>query len=100
MIDALKRNWSYFAWSWAFVAWAVLVGMTVDALGFGRAFFWMSTPLFFYCFFRGTRPWFRGSATYIQTVVWAMLAPFLLAMPLAALWHAFAFLLRRATSSF
>jgi hypothetical protein len=98
VIESLRRDWTSFAWSWAFVAWYVLVGLTVDAFGYGRAFFWISTPLLFYCFYRGTQPWFQGSATYLQMAFWAMLFPFLLAIPLAAFWHAAAYVVRISNS--
>src|ERR1041384_4620209 len=94
MLESLAKNWRSFAWAWAFILWFVLAGLTVSAYGYGEIFFWCSMPLFFVSFYRATRPWSRGTASYWHTVFWALLVPFLLGIPLSALWHGLAYVVR------
>lgn len=85
MLNALYKNWSSFVWSWAFMIWFVVGGLTASAHGYVEAFFWLSVPLLFYSQYRATRPWFRGTASYLHTVFWAMFFPFLIACALTFL---------------
>jgi hypothetical protein len=69
-----------------FAAWAV-VGLTVDKLGYGRAFFWIFVPALFLALFATVRRAHARRVPNGQAILWGIVVPFLVGLLAAGLWH-------------
>jgi len=87
LTNTLRQHWHSFRWPLSFTVWYVFGGLTATELGYGEAFFYVSVPMFFYALYRGVSPWTQKTAPYFHVVWWAMVVPFLLAIPLSVGWH-------------
>jgi hypothetical protein len=75
---AARVNWRNFAPAWLFPFVLFYGGGVSDSLGHPNLFFtFIALPLFFWCFFNGTRPWRRHQVKYWHCVFWVMVVPFL-----------------------
>jgi hypothetical protein len=73
-----KTYWRSFLPAWLFPFVFFYGGGVSDSLGYPNLFFAVvALPLFFWCFFRATRPWHRHQVRYWHCVFWAMVIPFL-----------------------
>ena len=78
LTTAARRNWPWYAPAWVFPV-VLLVAFTAQRAGKMPNLFapvWM--PAFVVAFFRASVPEWRGRATRRETMVWGMLAPFLI----------------------
>lgn len=82
-----RERWRVFGLLWiVFAAWPVL-GLTVDKLGYGRAFFWIFVSALFLAFFATVRRAHARRVPNGQAILWAIVAPFLVGLLAAGVWH-------------
>jgi hypothetical protein len=78
LLNSAKQNRRYFWPIWIFPFWFLFGGVALEHsshpfLIFGLIFI----PLFFWSFFRATRPWMRREIKYSHYAFWVMVVPFL-----------------------
>lgn len=79
LIASFKVFWRSFAPAWAFPIAFLFGGLTAEDIGHPQLFFWLvAMPLFFWSFFRATRPWMEQKIYYWLCMFWAMVVPFLI----------------------
>ena len=73
-----RRFWRHFAPAWVFPVVFLYGGVASESLGHALLFFVLVvTPLFFWSFFRSTRPHREKLIPYWHWVFWGVLVPFL-----------------------
>jgi hypothetical protein len=76
---AAESYWRSFFPAWIFPFVFFYGGAVSDSLGHPDLFFVVvALPLFFWCFFRATRPWLHHQVKYWHCIFWAMVVPFLI----------------------
>ncbi len=75
--DAARSHWRSFLPAWIFPFVFFYGGGVSDSLGHPNLFFFMiALPLFYWSFYRASRPWLQSRVKYWHCVFWAMLVPF------------------------
>ena len=75
--DAARSHWRSFLPAWIFPFVFFYGGGVSDSLGHPNLFFIMiAMPLFYWSFYRASRPWLQRRVKYWHCVFWAMLVPF------------------------
>jgi hypothetical protein len=73
-----RTHWRQFAPAWAFPVFVFYGSALAEQLNIGGVFYWVFViPLFYWSFFRASKPWLSKSAPYLAVVFWAMVVPFL-----------------------
>jgi hypothetical protein len=72
-----RQHWRSFAPAWVLPLVFLYGGLACENLGQPQLFFFLvAAPLFFWCFFRSTRPNRKSSIPYSHWVFWGVLVPF------------------------
>jgi hypothetical protein len=86
LLGVAKQNWRLFLPAWLFPPVFLFGSMAAERFAVGVWFYWLVVmPLFFWSFFRASRPWLLKTAPYFQVVFWAIAVPFLVFVATVAL---------------
>ena len=78
LLAAARVHWRSFAPAWLFPFVFLYGGLASEASGHEQSFFLLiAAPLFFWSFFRATRPLRQAELEYWPCVFWAIIVPFL-----------------------
>lgn len=79
LFAAARTFWRSFAPAWLFPFVLLYGGLAAERLGHPGLFFWLfAAPLFFWSYFRASRPWMERRIRYWHGAFWVMLFPFLI----------------------
>jgi len=79
LFAAAKCFWRNFAPAWVFPVFFLYGGLAAEEIG--HPFLFMSfcaIPLFFWSFFRASRPWLQQKIKYWHCAFWAIIFPFII----------------------
>lgn len=81
LFEAGKIFWRSFAPAWLFPVIVLYGGIASDELGYPLPFFFfVAIPLFFWSFFRASRPWRDQRIQFWHSAFWGLLLPLLVGM--------------------
>ena len=79
LLGGARLHWRSFAPAWLFPILFLYGGLASDSVGRQSWVFWLvAAPLFYWSFFRATRPLRHGELGYWPCMFWAMVVPFLI----------------------
>ena len=79
LFEAGKIFWRSFAPAWLFPVVFLYGEIASDELGYPLLFFFfVAIPLFFWSFFRASRPWINQRIRFWHSAFWGLMLPFLI----------------------
>ncbi|MDP1817280.1 MAG: hypothetical protein Q8K92_22680 [Leadbetterella sp.] len=78
LLDMAKIHWRAFAPMWIFPVFFLAGGTIADQIGHPEIFFWSITPLFFWVFFRASKPCRPKEKGYLKCIFWAIFFPLII----------------------
>jgi hypothetical protein len=79
LFEAGKRFWRIFAPAWLFPVVFLYGGTASEELGHPLLFFFfVAIPLFFWSFFRASRPWLNQKIQFWHSAFWGLFLPLLI----------------------